>query len=355
MHPERVGIIGLGATATEAIHQLLEDGQGLDLAALASRKPARVYIETLRWNSHYPERPVKNVTASEGEIIIDGGRIPFQQFEYRRDENEQLINVRELRAWTENQVAIALEATGTMHSLDEALMHINQAGVAAVVIASPAKDKIPSFCIGINENQWDPSSHPVVATESCTTNCAVYPIKILDEHFGVERIFGVSTHIRTGSNQLIDRPNRHEDPRRSRAATVNIIPTTTGAQEGVLRLLPQLADRGVSVKIRSRRVPVDNISLLDLDVTMRQGTQLTTEKLMDLLTEHAQGPLQGIMGIAPEYAVSTMFVGQKLQCIIDPTETIAEGRHATISAWYPNIPGPITGALSMARVMASKL
>lgn len=351
----KVGVSGIGSIGTEAVNQLLSGDLNINLGACTSRRPATSYIERLRWGSTHPERPIKEVFADESTINIDGEEIPFQQYSYTFDNNGKLNSLNGLTIWKDTETSIILEATGVIKTKEEAWQQIEQAGAFAVVIPSPGKGDIQSISYGLNHVEID-LSNPVFATESCTSNCAVFPINTLMlEKFKIQSVFGVTTHTRTESNSLIDSTQSHGDPRRSRAATVNIIPTSTGANKGILRLLPELSRNNVSVMLSSNRVPVDEVSRLDMFINVDDTRGISTEKLHDIFIEYSKTVYAGVMGIAPENSVSLMFSGSTLRSILDLQETYVYPGGFRVSAWYPNVAGPTRGALDLISYIASKL
>lgn len=356
MNKEAVGFMGLGAIVSEAVEQYLNDDYSWTLAAISSRQPASVYQEKLRWNTDRPQIPIRQVQTDIACITIDGHPISFQQFSFsRHPDTKELQPLDGLTIWKDQHVALVLEATGQIKNYQDAVKHIEVAGALAVVIPSPAGEGVQSISIGINEKTLDLSS-PVFATESCTTNCAVPILKVLqDQGFQIENIRGLTTHTRTDSNKLLDGPTTHKDPRRSRAATANIIPTTTGASKGILRLLPDLSENNVPVIVKCNRVPVDDVSRLDLFITLKNNRGITTEALMDLFTDYANGPLSNVMTIAVANSVSRMYTGSKYRSIIDPNETYVQGNDIVVGAWYANVSGPTKGALDLISFVLNRL
>ena len=165
--------------------------------------------------------------------------------------------------WRELGIDVVIESTGRLTSREKAAAHI-EAGARRVIISAPAKDADATFVIGVNEDTFDPARDFVVSNASCTTNCLAVLAKVLDDAFGMEQGFMTTVHAYTDDQHLVDA--LHKDPRRSRGAAINIVPTTTGAARATGLVLPDVAGRldGLSL-----RVPVPDGSITDLVATLR--------------------------------------------------------------------------------------
>jgi len=230
--------------------------------------------------------------------------------------------------WGELGVDVVLESTGFFHSREGAQKHID-AGAKKVVISAPATDPDFTVVLGVNDGDYDPSSHHIVSNASCTTNCVAPMAKVLHELAGVESGFMTTIHAYTNDQQILDLP--HKDLRRARAAAINLIPTSTGAAKAIGLVLPELKGKvdGISV-----RAPVPTGSITDLVVTLSR--QVGVDEINEAFAAAAAGPLAGILEYATAPLVSTDIRGSAYSCIFDSQLTMAHGRTAKIFGWYDN-------------------
>jgi glyceraldehyde 3-phosphate dehydrogenase len=184
--------------------------------------------------------------------------------------------------------------------------------------------------MGVNDETFDPAIHLVVSNASCTTNCLVPMVKILDDAFGVEQGFMTTVHAYTGDQQLVD--SVHKDARRARAAAVNIVPTTTGAARATGEVLPHLAGRLDGIALR---VPVPDGSMTDFVATVRE--EPAADDVRRAFEEAASsGPLAGRLEYSEDDLVSTDILGNPASCIFDSGLTMAKGHVVKVLGWYDN-------------------
>ena len=194
-----------------------------------------------------------DITLADGGIAIDGDVLPVLA---QRDPADL--------PWGDLGVQVVVESTGFFTSRDSAAAHL-AAGAERVVISAPARDVDATFVVGVNDDTFDPNAHRVVSNASCTTNCFVPMVKVLDDAFGVTQGFMSTVHAYTGDQMLVDGP--HGDLRRTRAAAVNIIPTSTGAARATGLVLAAMAGRLDGIALR---VPVADGSLTDFTATLER-------------------------------------------------------------------------------------
>src|ERR1700736_6980030 len=178
------------------------------------------------------------------------------------------------------------------------------------MISGPRRNQDATLVMGINHHTYDPVRHRVVSMGSCTTNCLVPVVKVLHEHFGIEKGIMTTVHAYTADQRLQDLP--HKDLRRARAAADNIIPTSTGASRAVAEVLPELAGKFVGMAFR---VPILNVSVIDLTVDLTSPT--TAEEINTALEEAAGGTLRGILSVSREPLVSSDFMRSPYSSIVD--------------------------------------
>jgi glyceraldehyde 3-phosphate dehydrogenase len=205
--------------------------------------------------------------------------------------------------------------------------------VRAVLLSANADPDEPAdavFCLGIETPPWDPARQPVVSNASCTTNCLALMAKVLHDSFGVRRALMSTVHSYTENQRLIDQP--HPDPRRARAAALNIIPTSTTAAHALGLILPALAGRidGFAV-----RVPTPSVALLDRVVDLERDASAVA--IRAAFRAAAEGPMAGLLGVTEEPLVSSDFVSDPRSAVVDlPLVQVSGGRLARVVAWYDN-------------------
>jgi glyceraldehyde 3-phosphate dehydrogenase len=231
--------------------------------------------------------------------------------------------------WGQLGVDIVIESTGVFTKKEQLLKHL-EGGAKKVILTVPAKDEIDATIVmGVNDDQLKPE-HKLVSNASCTTNCLAPIAKILDERFGLEEGFMTTVHAYTNDQRLADVP--HKDFRRSRAATQNIIPTTTGAARTVGKVLPKLKGK---LDGMAMRVPVPDGSIVDLVARVREKPD--TAAVNAAVREAAGGALKAIVEYSEVPLVSTDIIGNPHSSIFDALSTHANGDgYVKVVAWYDN-------------------
>lgn len=231
--------------------------------------------------------------------------------------------------WKELGIHWVVEASGHFTSKEKALQHI-QAGASHVLITAPAKDEDITIIPGVNDASFDVTAHRIVSLGSCTTNALAPLLKLLDDTFTLQYGCMTTVHAYTNTQVLLDVEG--EDARRSRAAALNIIPTSTGAMNLIGKILPRLQGRIQSVALR---VPVANVSLIDLSFTTEKA--LTVEHIHKIFTHAAQASMKNILHITAEPLVSSDFIGNAHSVIVDSQLTSTSGPHmGKVFGWYDN-------------------
>jgi glyceraldehyde 3-phosphate dehydrogenase len=221
-----------------------------------------------------------------------------------------------------------VEATGRFRSRDDAAAHL-KAGARKVLLSVPGKNLDGTVVLGVSTDDLADPQFEVVSAASCTTNCAAPMVKVLHDAFGVEQGFLTTVHAYTNDQVLLDSP--HKDPRRARAAAVNMIPTSTGAARAIGLVLPELAGKLNGVAIR---VPVENGSLTDL--TVQLSRPVTASEVNDAFVAAAAGDLAGILRYSQAPLVSRDIIGDPASCVFDSALTQADGRLVKVFGWYDN-------------------
>jgi glyceraldehyde 3-phosphate dehydrogenase len=259
----------------------------------------------------------REVKAGVDELIVDGRPVAY-------------LSEKEPGAlpWKDLDVEVAVDATGRFRTREAAAAHLD-AGARRVVVSAPCKDADATVVLGVNEAEFDLARHHVVSNASCTTNCLAPMIKVLEESFGVEQGFITTVHAYTGDQMLVDGP--HKDPRRARAAGVNIVPTSTGAARATGLVLPVVEGRLDGTALR---VPVPDGSITDLVALVSRP--VTAEEVNGAFREAAEGSLAGIIEYSDEPLVSSDIVGSSASCVFDSGLTMASRQLVKVYGWYDN-------------------
>ena len=253
--------------------------------------------------------------------------------------------------WGELGVDIVIEATGNFVTAESARGHLT-AGAKKVIVTAPMKDDTPTFVKGVNDQQLT-EKLDIISNASCTTNCIAPVIKVIDESFGVERLLVGSVHAFTASQNLLDnKPNEGKSFRRSRAATLSIIPTSTGAVKACGSIFPHLKGKLDGMAFR---VPVPTVSCAYMAFSVRSATD--AEAVNEVLRKAAEQPaMQGVLSVCDEHLVSIDFMTDPHSSIVDAISTkVVDGKGVQILSWYDNEWGYAMRVTEMARRVAEFL
>ncbi len=250
-------------------------------------------------------------------------------------------------AWKELGVDYVIESTGLFTDAKKAKAHID-AGAKKVIISAPAKNEDITIVMGVNGGEYDPSSHNIVSNASCTTNCLAPVAKVLHDEYGIVKGQMTTVHSYTNDQKLLDLP--HKDLRRSRAAALSMIPTSTGAAKAISLVIPDLKGRLDGVAIR---VPTANVSLVDLTVQLDKPA--TAEDVNAAFKKAAGGALSGVLDVTDEPLVSIDFRGNPHSSIVDAGMTKVVGDNLIkIFSWYDNEWGFSCRMVDLLKYMAEK-
>lgn len=230
--------------------------------------------------------------------------------------------------WGDLGVDVVIESTGIFNSKDKAKAHLD-AGARKVIISAPATCDA-TFVVGVNDDDYDPAKHHVISNASCTTNCFVPMIKVLDDAFGVEQGLMTTCHGYTGDQALVDGP--HSDLRRARAAAVNIVPTSTGAARATGLVLKKMAGKLDGIALR---VPIPDGSLTDFTGMLKKETSIEDVNAAFKAAARS-GPLRNVLDYSEEPLVSADIVGSPASCTFDAGLTMTQGKMVKICGWYDN-------------------
>lgn len=245
-------------------------------------------------------------------------------------------------------VDFVIESTGLYTDGDSAAKHLH-GGVKKVIITAPAKGNVPTFCMGVNHHNYDPKEHHVVSNASCTTNCLAPLAKIIHDHFGIEEGLMTTVHSLTNSQPTVDAPSK-KDWRGGRAASMNIIPSSTGAAKAVTLCIPELKGKLTGMAFR---VPTIDVSVVDLTVKIKKSS--TYEEICQIIKSEAEGRMKGIMGYTEEEVVSSDFIGDTRSSIFDKGAGIAlSSNFLKLVSWYDNETGYSCRIADLVMYMANK-
>lgn len=250
--------------------------------------------------------------------------------------------------WGDLGVDLVVESTGFFASRDKAAAHLD-AGAPFVIVSAPCSGADATFVVGVNEDTFDPATHKVVSNASCTTNCFVPMVKVLDDAFGVKKGLMTTIHAYTGDQQLVDGP--HSDARRARAAAINVVPTGTGAARATSLVMEAMKGR---LDGTSLRVPVPVGSITDFVAVMDR--EVTVDEINEAFAAAARsGRLAGVLTYSEAPIVSSDIVGTPASCTFDAPLTMAMGDLVKIFGWYDNEWGYSNRLVDLVRITGDKL
>jgi len=230
--------------------------------------------------------------------------------------------------WSETGAEFVVESTGVFTDKEKAAAHL-KGGAKKVVISAPSKDA-PMFVVGVNEKDYKPDID-IVSNASCTTNCLAPLAKVINDRFGIVEGLMTTVHSITATQKTVDGPS-NKDWRGGRAASFNIIPSSTGAAKAVGKVLPALNGKLTGMAFR---VPTVDVSVVDLTVRLEKGASY--EQIKDAIKEESEGKLKGILGYTEDDVVSTDFVGDSRSSIFDAKAGIAlNDNFVKLISWYDN-------------------
>jgi glyceraldehyde 3-phosphate dehydrogenase len=347
----KVGINGFGRIGRLVFKTIQQRGAGkLEVVAINDLFDARTNAHLLKYDSNFGIYP-GSVEVVENDLVIDGKRVRCLT-----EKDPAAIK------WAEMGVEIVIESTGIFTDARGepakgkagANVHIEKGGAKKVIITAPAKNEDITIVLGVNDDQYDPAKHHVVSNASCTTNCLAPAAKVLHDNFKI--VHGVMTTIHSYTNdQLILDQGHRKEMRRSRAAALNIIPTTTGAAKALALVIPDLKGKFDGFSLR---VPTPTVSIVDFVCNVEKPT--TKDEVNAAFKAAAGGAMKGILGYsAGEYSdplVSMDFKGDPRSSIVDGPQTMVMGGNLVkVVTWYDNEWGYSCRTADLALLMAKSL
>lgn len=351
MQKTKVGINGFGRIGRQVLKAIMErHSDTLEVVMLNDLFDAQTNAHLLKYDSNYG---ILNATVevADKDLVINGKKLEV----FAEKDPSKL-------PWAEYGVDIVLEATGifTNARSDAAAgkwgadVHIIKGGAKKVLISAPAKEEDITIVLGVNEGNYDPAKHHVISNASCTTNCLAPAAKIVNDALKIQYAVMTTIHSYTNDQVILDQGHRKE-LRRSRAAGLNMIPTTTGAAKAVALVIPELKGKFDGM---SMRVPTPTVSVVDFVATVEKAT--TKEELQKLFVDASTGHLKGILGVTSggyaEPLVSMDFKGDPRSSIVDLNNCMVMGGNMIkVMTWYDNEWGYSCRLSDLADLVASKL
>lgn len=311
----KVAINGLGRIGRAAL-KALTDADRLDLVAVNDIVDAENLAYLIKYDTVYG-RYHRDVSATEGALVLDGERIPVLA---ERDP----ANL----PWGDLGVDLVLECSGVFTTAEGLEKHV-RAGASFVILSAPAKSEaIPTVVHGVNRAGGRPQ---IISCASCTTNCITPVIEVARRRLGVERAVMTTVHAYTAGQRLVDGPSKSF--RRGRAGAANLVPTSTGAAQATTRAVPELAGRFDGIAVRAP-IPVGSVA----DIVFVASQPTNTEEVNDAFRQEAATPrYEGILGVSEDPLVSADIVGDPRAAVIDLELTmVVDGTLVKVMAWYDN-------------------
>ncbi len=338
----RIGINGFGRIG-RLVYRLAAE-HGIEIVAVNDLVPADNLAYLLKYDTMHRQfmlggKPA-DVTATESSFTVNGKTTKTMA---EKDPGKL--------PWKDLGVSYILESTGLFTDFEKASLHI-AAGAKRVLISAPTKSdpaQVPTLCLGVNHEKYDPSKHTSVSNASCTTNCLAPVSKVIQDSFGLEEGLMTTVHAATATQPTQDGPSK-KDWRGGRNAYQNIIPSSTGAAKAVALCIPELKGKLTGMAFR---VPTADVSCVDL--TFRTGKDTTLAEINAAMKTAANGSMKGVLGYTEEEVVSSDFIGDRRSSIYDAKAGIElNKRFFKIVSWYDNEAGYSARCVDMIKMMAAK-
>ena len=312
----RVGINGFGRIGRNFYRAVRQRGADINVVAVNDLTSPATLAHLLKHDS------VLGKMSEEVEVTDDGIRVNKDDIKVLAERDPKAL------PWSDLDVDLVLESTGLFTDRESAAAHLD-GGAPRVIVSAPAKGADATFVVGVNDDTYDPEKHTVVSNASCTTNCFVPMVKVLDDAFGIQKGLMTTVHAMTNDQNLLDLP--HKDLRRARSAAINIVPSSTGAARATGLVLESMEGR---LDGSALRVPVPVGSITDFTAILEKD--VTVEEVNEAFKAAADGPMKGIIEYSDEPLVSTDVIGNPASCVFDSDLTMTMGNLVKVCGWYDN-------------------
>ena len=331
----RVGINGFGRIGRNFFRAAKQQGADIDFVAVNDLGSIEQMAHLLKYDSVMGVLPDKiSATSRSIKVGKDSLRVLSQR------------NPADL-PWGDLGVDVVIESTGFFNSRDAAGAHLD-AGAPLVMVSAPCSGADATFVYGVNHQDFRISKHKVISNASCTTNCFVPLVKVLDDEFGVVQGLMTTVHAYTGDQSLVDGP--HSDLRRARAAAINIIPTSTGAARATALVMESMKGK---LDGNALRVPIPTGSLTDFTVNLKKAA--SAEEINAAFQKSAEGKLKGILKYTEDPIVSSDITGDPHSCVFDAGLTMSMGKLVKVGGWYDNEWGYSNRLVDMTMFVGNKV
>jgi glyceraldehyde 3-phosphate dehydrogenase len=316
---KRIAINGFGRIGRMVLRAMLEDSrcEDLEIVAINDLMDTKTLAHLFKYDS------VHGRNSAQIEVEDKGIKINGKSVRVTAEKDPSNL------PWKELNIDIVIESSGFFASQAGGQKHLDS-GAKKVIISAPANDSDITVVLGVNQDKYNPDKHQVISNASCTTNCVAPLAKALHDKFTVKRGLMTTVHSFTNDQKILDVP--HKDPRRGRAASLSMIPTSTGAAKAVGLVLPELNGKldGMSI-----RVPTPNVSLVDLVVDIEEET--TKEEVNEALKAVCENDMKGIMDFETAPLVSSDYNGNSASSTVDALSTkVVDKNMIKVLAWYDN-------------------
>jgi len=318
----KVAINGFGRIGRLTLRAIVERKvEGVDMVAINDLAPLDINAHLLKYDTNYG--PFRGSVEAKGDRLVVNG----DEFAVLGERDPAEL------PWKSLGVDVVIESTGVFRDVAKASAHI-EAGAKNVIVTAPLSGEAgpnnPTIVLGVNGAAFDPAKHKVISNASCTTNCLAPVAKVLQDSFGIEKGLMTTVHAYTNDQQVLDLV--HKDPRRARAAALNIIPTSTGAAKAIGLVIPELKGKLDGIALR---VPVGTGSAVDLTCTLQKTA--TAEEVNKAFEAAAAGPMKGILEITYDPIVSSDVRGSAVSSVVDGSETkVISDNLVKVLSWYDN-------------------
>ena len=314
----RVGINGFGRIGRNFFKAAKQRGADIDFVAANDPFGSKdLMAHLLRHDT------VQGNWDADIEVVGDGIKVNGDTIQILSERDPAKL------PWGELGVDVVIESTGVFSSKEQASAHLT-AGAPLVIVSQPSAGADATFVVGVNDDTFDPAVHKVVSNASCTTNCFVPMVKVLDDAFGIERGLMTTVHAYTATQAIVDGPSK--DLREARAAAVNVIPSTTGAARATALVLEAMKGK---LDGTSLRVPIPDGSITDFTAILK-GEPSVDEINAAFKAAAESGPMADVLEYSEAPIVSSDIVGSPASCTFDAPLTMAMGNLVKVFGWYDN-------------------